>query len=123
MVEHRFFGDLLQCLWRDGVRDIEILRAEVDQGGLDLVPEANGVMRHVQLKSGPRAAKPSQVRIKVALARKPSRCVVWIRVDPISMELGPYLWFGGAPGAPLPPLCDRIGKHIKGDRNGVEGTG
>ena len=91
-----------------------------DRGCFDLVLEANGVMRHVQLKSSHRTAKTSRVTINVALARKPSGCVVWIRFDPVSMELGPFLWFGGAPGAPLPPLGDRVGKHTKGDRNGVK---
>jgi hypothetical protein len=34
------------------------------------------------------------------------------------MDLGPFLWFGGEPGKPLPPLGDRVGKHSKGDSTG-----
>jgi hypothetical protein len=120
VLEHLFIGDLLRCLWRRGARDIEVLRAEVDKGGYDLVLEANGVLRHVQLKSSHRAAKTNQVGINIALAQKPSGCVVWTRFDPATMELGPFLWFGGDPGARLPCLGDRIGRHTIGDSTGVK---
>ena len=118
VIEHLFVGDLLRCLWRQGSRDIEVLRSEVDRGGYDLVLESNGVLRHVQLKASFRAAKTANVGINIGLARKPSGCVIWIWFDADSMDLGPFLWFGGRPGEPLPPLGDRIGKHSKGDRTG-----
>lgn len=120
VLEHLFVGDLLRCLWRQGVRDPEILRAEVDKGGYDLVLEANGILRHVQLKSSHRTAKTSQVGINIALERKPSGCVIWIRFDPATMELGLFLWHGGLPGARLPSLGDRIGKHTKGNSTGAK---
>ena len=120
VLEHLFVGDLLRCLWCRGSRDIEVLQTEVDHGGYDLVLESNGFLRHVQLKASYRSAKTSRVGININLAKKPSGCVIWIRFDPDSMELGPFLWFGGRPGDPLPPLGDRIGKHTKGDRTGLK---
>ena len=36
VIEHLFVGDLLRCLWCQGSRDIEILRAEVDRAGYDI---------------------------------------------------------------------------------------
>lgn len=118
VIEHLFVGDLLRCLWRQGVRDIEVLRAEVDRAGYDLVLETGGVMRHVQFKASYRGAKTARVGIHTDLALKPGGCVVWIWFNPESMDLGPFLWFGGEPGAPLPPLGDRVGKHTKGDSAG-----
>lgn len=118
VIEHLIVGELLRCLWRRGSRDIEVLRSEVDRSGYDLVLEANGVLRHVQLKSSYRTAKTARVGININLARKPSGCVIWVWFDPDTMELGPYLWFGGEPGEPLPPLGDRVAKHTKGDRTG-----
>lgn len=118
VIEHLFVGDLLCCLWHQGVRDIEVLRAEVDKAGYDLVLEANGIMRHVQFKASYRGAKTARVGIHTDLARKPGGCVIWIWFDPDSMELGPFLWFGGEPGKPLPPLGDRVGKHTRGDSTG-----
>lgn len=120
VIEHLFVGDLLRCLWRQGVRDMEVLRAEVDRAGYDLVLEAGGIMRHIQFKASYRGAKTARVGIHTDLARKPGGCVIWIWFDPESMDLGPFLWFGGEPGAPLPPLGNRVGKHTKGDSTGAK---
>lgn len=116
VIEHLFVGDLLRCLWRMGLRDIEVLRAEVDRAGYDLVLEANGVLRHVQFKASYCGARTREVGINVNLAQKPSGCVLWIWFDPSSMDLGPFLWFGGPPGKPLPPLGDRVGRHTRGNK-------
>ena len=41
--------------------------------------------------------------------------------DKNKMELGPYLWFGGMPGAPLPDISRfRVGKHSKGTAEGLK---
>ncbi len=42
LVEHVFLGELLRGLWRRNVRDLEILRPEVDSGGYDLALECRG---------------------------------------------------------------------------------
>ena len=120
VIEHLFVGELLRHLWRAGHHDIEILRAEVDNAGYDFAIESNGVLRHVQLKASHRAGKRANVNLNVRLAAKPSGCVVWIFFDPDTMELGPYLWFGGVPGEPLPELGDKVGRHSKGDSQGVK---
>jgi hypothetical protein len=39
LLEHLFIGELLRRLWRLGRRDIEVLRAEIDASGYDLVLE------------------------------------------------------------------------------------
>ena len=122
VLEHLFVGELLRCFWRRREYDVEVLRAEVDKGGYDLVLEGNSVIRHVQLKSSHRTAKTARVDINTALARKPSGCVVWIRFDPATMELGPFLWFGGEPGSELPPLGDRVGRHTRADSTGRKGV-
>ncbi len=64
--------------------------------------------------------RPMPPGTTIDLARKPSGCVLWIWFDPDTMDLGPFLWFGGRPGEPLPPLGDRVGKHTKGDRTGLK---
>ncbi len=37
IVEHTFVGELLSCLWRMKIYDVEVLRSEVDSAGYDLV--------------------------------------------------------------------------------------
>jgi hypothetical protein len=51
LIEHVFLGELLRGPWRKNVRDLEVLRPEVDSSGYDLALEFKGVTRHVQLKS------------------------------------------------------------------------
>jgi hypothetical protein len=118
VLEHLFVADLLAYLWQAGVHDVEVLRPEVDSGGYDLVLGARGILRHVQLKSSHREAKTNRVDISLNLARRPAGCVIWMRFDPVTLELGPFLWFGDKPSKPLPDLGERVGKHSKGDSAG-----
>jgi hypothetical protein len=118
ILEHQFVGELLRVLWCRGMQQVELLKAEVDAGGYDLVLECNGVMRHVQLKSSYRGAKTSRVNINVGLQRRDSGCVIWIMFDPVSLHIGPFLWLGNPPDQPTPGFGDRIGRHSKGDQHG-----
>lgn len=101
LLEHLFAGAVMRHLWLRGVTRLELLKPQVDDSGYDLVLEANGVVRHVQLKASHHGARTARVNIHLALAEKPSGCVVWIRFDPTTLELGPFLWLGGAPGEKL----------------------
>ena len=118
VLDHLFIGDLLRYLWRTRDCNVEVLRSEVDNGGYDVVLECGGIIRHVQFKSSHRESTTRQIDVNVALSLKPSGCVIWIIFDQMTVELGPYLWFGGEPGKPLPALGERVGKHSKGDGNG-----
>jgi len=84
------------------VVDVEVLHSEFDAHGYDVVMERGGIVRHIQFKTGT-STKPSDVSVSLALADKPSGCVLWIAVTP-KLEMGPFFWFGGAPGKPLPPI-------------------
>jgi hypothetical protein len=99
----------------------EVLRADVDAAGYDIVLEVTGQARHIQLKASHSGAATNRQTINRRLADKPSGCVIWIRFDPDSMELGPFGWFGGDPGAALPSL-EGFGqaKHTKGDASGAK---
>ena len=100
IVEHVFIGELLRTLWRRGVTDVEILRPEFDAHGYDVVMTRGAIVRHVQLKT--QAA--GKVSVGLALAEKPSGCVIWIGLNKDTLELGPFLWYGGLPGARLPDI-------------------
>lgn len=113
LVEHVFLGDLLRSLWRRNVRDLEILRPEVDSGGYDLALEFRGLIRHVQLKSSHRDARRAAITANVKLVDRPSACILWIYFDPDTLLLGPFLWFGGSPGVKIPPLGEKVATHTK----------
>lgn len=103
IVEHVFVGDTLRSLWQLGITDVEVLRAEFDAHGYDLVMARGHIIRHIQFKTGT-SRKPGNVSISQALAEKPSGCVIWIRVS-ATLDMGPFYWFGGIPGEPLPPIA------------------
>ena len=121
LIEHLFLGEVLRELWRRGQRDVEVLQTQVDNNGYDLVIEAGGIMRHIQLKGSYSTAKTSQVGIQTALCRKPSGCVIWIWFDPDSLAFERFLWKGAAPGLPLPDLGDRVVRHTRANRLGEKG--
>jgi hypothetical protein len=117
LVEHVFLGELLRGLWRRNVRDLEVLRPEVDSGGYDLALEFRGLTRHVQLKSSHRKAKRAAITANVKLLNRPSACILWIYFDPDTMVLGPYLWFGGAPKERIPAFGEKLARHTKHNAN------
>jgi hypothetical protein len=120
-LEHIFIGDCLRRLWARGVYDAEVLRADVDAAGYDIVMEVGGVLRHIQLKASYNGARTSKQNVNAKLAEKPSGCVVWMGFDPDTIELGPFYWFGGAPTEPMLALTDlKKAKHTKGDATGAK---
>lgn len=120
IIEHLFVGELLKRLWQRGARDVEVLRSEVDSSGYDLVLEHADVVRHVQLKSSFRGAHTSRQTVSRKLQQKPSACVVWLVFDQDTLELGPYFWFGGAPGDPIRVEDFPVGRHTKGNAQGIK---
>lgn len=121
LLEHLLVGELLKYSWLHHGACLEVSQPSIDRAGHDIVLEAHGVTRHVQLKASSTLATTAVQKIHVGLASKPSGCVLWTRFNPEDMRLGPFMLFGGAPGAPLPALTDfRVAKHTKGDANGVK---
>lgn len=118
VIEHIFLAELSRTLLLDMGMPFEVLRAEFDANGYDVAIEAGGLLRHIQLKATVAAGKRANVDIQLSLADKPAGCVVWIFADPQTLQLGPFLWFGGERGEPLPPLGDRGVRHSKGDATG-----
>ena len=119
LIEHLLMGELLKRSWTRGDCSLEISRPEVDRTGYDLVAECRRVIRHIQLKSAYRGSTTASQNVHVALAQKPSGCVVWVYFDEDTLELGPFLYFGGSPGEPLPDIDSfKVAKHTKGNAHG-----
>ncbi len=102
IVEHVFVGQVLKALWCRNIVDVEVLRSEFDAHGYDLVMGRGAIVRHIQFKTGT-SLKPVDVSVSTALSKKPSGCILWIKVTP-QLEMGPFFWFGAAPGQPLPAI-------------------
>jgi hypothetical protein len=120
LLEHLFLGALMRELWCARTR-MEILKPQVEDAGYSIVLEANGVIRRVQLKSSHHGSTTAETKVNMHLANKPGGCVIWIQFDAKSLDLGPFLWFGGGPGEPLPDVSAlRIAKHTKANADGIK---
>ena len=121
LIEHLFVGEIMRRLWLRRITQFEVLKPQVDDSGYDLVLEANGVVRHVQLKSSFDEARTRSVKASLKLLAKPSACVIWVRFDPKTMALGPFLWFGSAPGEPMPAIHElKVAKHTRANAKGIK---
>ena len=121
-LEHVFIGDCLRRLWAQGVWNAEVLKADVDTAGYDLVMEVGGILRHIQLKASYNGSKTRDQAINRKLAEKPSGCVLWMGFDRETIELGPFYWIGGAPGKPLLSISDfKKARHTKANATGRKG--
>ena len=112
LLEHRLVSDLAEVMLRRGV-EVDVMRAEFDGHGHDVVFQAAGVLRHVQLKAMILGGKRSHVSINVRLRSQPSGCVVWMTYDPATLKVVEYRWLGGAPGEPLSDIGSAITRHSK----------
>jgi hypothetical protein len=119
LLEHLFAGEVMRVLWLRGIYDLEVLKAQVDDSGYDLVLEVASVVRHVQLKATKKGSSLSAVSINRRLETKPSGCVILIEFEASTLKLGPFYWFGSEPGKRLPDVGGfRVAKHTKGDATG-----
>ena len=121
LIEHLFVGELLKLAWKEDDCQLEVGRPEVDNSGYDVIFEAKKVIRHVQLKASYLGGSTSRQKVHIKLADKPSGCVVWIYFDEDTLELGPFYFYGGDPGQPLPSLDQlKTARHTKGNQDGFK---
>ncbi|QDC37748.1 hypothetical protein [Sphingobium fuliginis] len=115
MLEYHLSGAITsELLIRD--QPFELLRTDCDRDGYDLVIEANGIIRHIQLKGQVLGGTAREVTAHVNLATKPSACIIWMTYDPLTMRPVSYRFFGNPPGEKIPPLGDRIATHSRGKK-------
>lgn len=114
-LEYKLLGDISAELLLRG-QALEVLRGDVDAFGHDLVLEAGGVVRHIQLKAKVRGGKSLEITCHTDLTLKPSGCIIWITYDPETYSAVEYASFGGAAGEKLPPIGDVVAK--RSTRNG-----
>ncbi len=120
-LEHIFLSELAKALLLTMRTPFEVLRAEFDAHGYDVVIEARGIVRHVQLKATRIGGKRRDVDVNLALTSKPGGCVVWFMTEPTTLSIGPFFWLGGKPGHPMPAPEGPVTRHSRANADGVKG--
>jgi hypothetical protein len=119
MFEHQLIWELMRYGWCHDRAGLEVSQPAIDRSGHDLVLEARGVTRHVQLKTSWMNGKTREQKVHVDLGKKPSGCILWIQADEDNVEPRSFLFFGDAPGKPLPSLADmKTARHTKANKDG-----
>ena len=126
LVEHIFVAELLQEAWYGHREVVEVLRAEIDVSGFDIVLECRGITRHVQLKTSGTKATTQYQKVSLKLGEKRGGCVVWIVRDEKTfaaehrVKLG-YRFFGVPASEAKPDIANniyKVAKHTKGNSKG-----
>lgn len=121
VLERVFLTDLSRVLLIGLRIPFEVLRSEFDGHGFDVIVEARGIVRHVQLKATRIGGKRASVDVNLALADKPGGCVVWFMADPEALTVGPFYWLGQPPGEPLDVPDGQNARHSRANALGVKG--
>ncbi len=118
LLEHRFLHDLSSRLvTQHPPRLLNVLKAEVDQFGFDLVLSVGGITRHVQMKTRSGNPAPNPYEISESLWALQSACVIWMRYDQASLEpIGYYLMGPGLPSRDQFKISDRGFRLVKMQR-------
>jgi len=120
VVEHLLVGELLREMWCLHCTDVDVLRPEVDAAGYDVVFSHKRIIRHVQIKASLLGGRTQEQSVSEALAVHQSACVVWAVVDQ-ELRFRHFLWFGGAPGEPLPDVTGfKRAKQTRANAKGVK---
>lgn len=120
ILQHRFLADVCSELWRRQEFDFAVSHSEVDNSGYDIIIEARGVLRHVQLKAMHAGARRRSFDIQARLADRTDGCVVLMVHDAQSLAILGYRWFGCAPGEGLSGIGDKVTRHSKGNALGIK---
>ena len=119
-LEYRFLADLTAELLR---RDIlfDVMRSDVDEHGYDLVIEANGVTRHIQLKGRAVEGTAKRVTCNVALCQRGSGCIVLLDHKDRSQQIHKIRFFGSVPNQKMTDISTfKTAKHQKGNATGIK---
>ena len=120
ILEHTFLGALGRELWARGRYSVEVLRAEVDRAGYDVVITVDDQTRYIQLKSLSAGATTREWSVSKLLARKPGGCVIVVCVDRYTLDIEQYFFFGGNPGEGLPDISEaKQAKRVTFDASGA----
>jgi hypothetical protein len=123
IIETIFLGELLQEMWFVRGQLVDVMHSTVDAFGYDLVLQADGVIRHVQLKAKKKGTRTARYALSTQLTRQPAACALLIEWAAEDGRISPtYRFFGRGPHEPIPDLGETRAKHARGNAQGIKGV-
>jgi hypothetical protein len=124
LVEHRFISDIMTySLYKKGVT-LEIIHAEIDTNGYDLIISYKNINRYIQLKTSDVSSSTSKQKINLQILEKENPCIIWIlrSYDDNKNDYNfKYLFWGSNVRESLPDLSKyKTAKHNKANSSGVK---
>ena len=105
LMRRRFIYDVSRLLLlRTESELVTVLRAEVDDAGVDLVMTFRKVTRQIQMKTLAKAKTGNSYAVAESLGGMAGGCVVWMCYDRETLEPTGYHFMGGRGNAPLQDL-------------------
>jgi len=100
ILEYRFLAELTSELYKHDT-PFDVMRGDVDHHGYDLAIEANGRLRHIQLKGKKAGARARGWHCNDNLWQRGSGCIVLLEHAKFCSEISGIRFFGGRPGEKL----------------------
>jgi hypothetical protein len=124
LVEHRFISDMMTyCLYKEGIT-LEIIHAEIDTNGYDLILSYKNINRYIQLKTSEEGSTTSSQKINLLITEKENPCIIWIirhydnKMNDFRFK---YLFWGSNRQELLPNIGKyKIAKHTKANSSGIK---
>lgn len=124
IIEHRFISDIMTYCWYKKGTTLEIIHAEIDTNGYDLIISYNNCNRYIQLKTSEEGGSTSTQKINLSLINKENPCIIWIirnyNKDKNDFNLK-YLFWGSNVDESLPDIGKyKTAKHTKANSIGIK---
>ena len=113
MLLHRFLGEVYLSFWVKRDYSLEVLFAEVDNAGYDIVLIRKNKPAYIQLKATNTESRTKEFNINRRLEDKPGGCVVLIEYTSTNLS---YYYFKAQD-----LIQYKIAKHAKANSKGVKG--
>lgn len=115
---HALVASLAQAAWkRDPWMDFQVFNSEVDDAGFDLALSSGGNMRFIQVKQTHAESTTAKWSLRVDFSKMPGACAVVVVFKAETLEIDHCLYFGGAPGEPMPSIEEGQATLSPGRRN------
>ena len=113
-MRHRFIFDVSRLLLLRQVPElVTVLRAEVDDAGIDLVLSYRRITRHIQMKTLAKETTGNPYAIAESLSSIGGGCVVWMCYDRNTLEPSMFHFLGATGNA----LMRDLGQFPQATRN------